>query len=225
MQKRKKSLHNLLHLFLHQLLLHLTYFFYRSLSWTWRLEVHVDEQIHQAFERKERFLFALFHEDILPILTKCSFIKPCIILVSSSKDGDILAHLLSKKGFLCARGSSRNKAIESTKALLRMAKLHQANIAFAVDGSKGPRREVKPGIFALSAFLGYNIGCILAQASHKYTFQKSWDQSYLPMPFSRVSISFQFALPKIEKKSYKNKNLPNQLRDEMLRVREKLAKD
>ena len=201
----------------HYLLLRCVYIFYNLLSWTWRLEVHVDDSIHKGFKEKKKFLFALWHQDILPVLPNYHFVKPSILLVSSSKDGDILAHFLEKKGLICARGSSRNKSVQSTKALLRMAKHHKANIIFAVDGSKGPRHEVKPGIFALSYLLNYPICFIFAQASCKYTFQKSWDHSYIPMPFSRILISFKLAFPPIAKEAYKDKRLPEQLKNMMLR--------
>ena len=186
----------------------------------------MDKRVEKGLHGKENFLFALWHEDILPILMRCTFVKPCIALVSSSQDGDILAHFLKRKGLICARGSSRTKAIEATKELIRLAKLHHANIAFAIDGSKGPRHEVKPGVFALSHFLDYNICFVVARASHRYIFQKSWDKSYIPLPFSRISIYFGFASDPITKKAYReSKDLSLQLKEVMLCVKKEVVKD
>ena len=183
----------LLNRLLRSFLLHCVYIFYHLISWTWKLEVKVDVQIQKGFEKKERFLFAVWHEDIFPILMKCAFVKPCIALVSSSQDGDILAHFLKKKDIICVRGSSRNKAIEGTKELLRKAKGHHANIVFAVDGSKGPRHEVKTGVFGLSHLLDYPVCFVVAQASRKYIFQKSWINPI--SPFLSAVFPFILALP------------------------------
>ena len=194
----------------------ITYFFYRLLLASWRVEISFDPKAKDCFKKNQRFLLALWHQDILPVLSTSQFVKPCIALVSPSPHGTLLEYTLSQSGLIAVRGSARTLARASSKELIRRAKLHQANVAFAVDGPSGPRHEVKPGIFTLSYLLGYPILHIRIKARRKYILKKLWDKPYIPLPFSRIFIRFEWAFQKLTKEECRDTNLPRQLKRKML---------
>ena len=59
-----------------------------------------------------------------------------------------------------------------------------------VDGPRGPRWEVKPGVALLALKSGAHIVTVGARAKSKILFSKSWSQTFLPMPFTRLVIGY-----------------------------------
>ena len=67
------------------------------------------------------------------------------ILISNSKDGEIVARAVAKMGFKVVRGSSGKKgAVESTMQMLRRLKDGEC-VGIMVDGPSGPLHKVKNG--------------------------------------------------------------------------------
>ena len=78
-----------------------------------------------------------------------SFIENGYALTSKSKDGELVAKFAQTFGVKSVRGSSNRGGREALVQLLRVTR-KGGRVAFAVDGPKGPRGEVKPGIIYLS---------------------------------------------------------------------------
>lgn len=131
-------------------------------------------------------LFALWHGDHFPIFSYSGNAGVCVI-VSRSPDGEILARLLTRRGYCVVRGSNTRGA---TRAMIDMARVvdegHDA--AIAVDGPRGPVDKVKPGIVLLAKVTGCPIVPLGAGISRCKQFA-SWDRFRLPLPFSRTVIS------------------------------------
>ena len=70
-----------------------------------------------------------------------------------------------------------------------------------MDGPKGPRHQVKPGVFEISRLANAYIVPVGAAASPAKTFEKAWNKTYLPWPFAKVSVVFQDPLPPVPKSS------------------------
>ena len=66
------------------------------------------------------------------------------VLVSHSDDGALQAMFLGALGFRIVRGSSSRGGAVGLRALVRFAK-GGGDLAFAVDGPRGPRGEVQGG--------------------------------------------------------------------------------
>ena len=61
-------------------------------------------------------------------------------------------------------------------------------MAFTVDGPRGPREVVKPGVAWLARATGHPVVCVHAEADRAWTM-RSWDRTQIPKPFSRMVIS------------------------------------
>ena len=111
-------------------------------------------------------------------------------LVSPGRDGEIGARIAGRLGMNMVRGNSEYRRVASTRALRQL--LNQgADIALFADGPLGPAQKLKPGIVALARNVKQSqILPVGADAGWKITFRGSWDKFILPLPFSRVVITF-----------------------------------
>lgn len=106
-----------------------------------------------------------------------------VIPASESRDGEIQAGILKRFGFDVVRGSSKRKG---ERVLLGMVDgLRKGrNIAFAVDGPRGPLYEVKPGVTYLAGKLNKPIVPVITSAKRYWILKKIWDKYLLPVPFT-----------------------------------------
>ena len=105
-------------------------------------------------------------------------------LVSLSKDGDLLASLLSKWGFKVARGSSHIGGKEALEIMINQVR-EGASIAITPDGSKGPARKMKAGAVVLAKKCGIKLFAVGIGYKNRVTL-RSWDSFEIPLPFSKA---------------------------------------
>jgi len=131
-------------------------------------------------------IYACFHQDDLSCLPYFSNAKICI-LISQSKDGQILASAVEYMGYQTVRGSSHRGGVAGLLAgMKKVLEGHQMTIA--VDGPKGPIYKVKEGITAISQKAKRPIVPVRAYPKKKFIFKKSWNKATLPLPFTEIII-------------------------------------
>lgn len=109
-------------------------------------------------------------------------------LVSQSKDGAVLANLLSKWGYTVTRGSSHIGGKEALELMIDSAKKGNS-FAITPDGPRGPVKKLKAGAVVLAKKC--NIKLFLVGIGYKNKVSlKSWDSFEIPLPFSRVSVIY-----------------------------------
>ena len=160
------------------------YFLYAS---TLRFRCH-NLPIHQ-----HPLLFAHWHGDELALIAFYKF-KKMVALVSHSKDGDLMAGALKSLGYQVVRGSSSRGGASGLFSLIKTIKRTHCDASLAVDGPKGPRHQVKAGVIKLASSTGLPLYPAVVHTKHRYTFKKSWNQAYLPRPFSVVNVEFGEAI-------------------------------
>lgn len=117
-------------------------------------------------------IFAIFHGRMVGLLG----IKPrhkLTILISHSRDGEVIARAANVMGFSTARGSP---AHGGTRGALEMVTACQSGqrLAFTVDGPRGPAYSVKEGIVRLAEITEMPIVPFVCQVRTHYVM-KSWD--------------------------------------------------
>lgn len=105
------------------------------------------------------------------------------ILVSQSKDGELIARTMEKFGIESARGSTTRGALGGVKGLLKSVRGGR-DLAITPDGPKGPNMKVQMGVIQLARMTGLPIIPLSFGASWKKSCG-SWDSFLLPYPFSR----------------------------------------
>lgn len=161
----------------------MAWLFYRALSWTWRIQLVEDPELIRRRQQKEPALLAHWHGDELAILHLVAHFK-LATMTSTSKDGQIIDLVIRRLGGVTSKGSSTRGAVQALKGLVRLGKEGHP-ISMAVDGPKGPIYQVKSGVFELSRLLHAPIFPIGVICPKRHLFTKSWNQTYLPKPFSR----------------------------------------
>lgn len=104
------------------------------------------------------------------------------VLVSRSRDGEIIADVVERWGFKTVRGSKGKKgAVEATMQMISILKSGE-NCAMMVDGPKGPARVVKDGVIKIAKMAGVPIVPVYWY-SKNFTFAKfpSWDEMRSPV--------------------------------------------
>ena len=184
-------------------------FFYRLLKFTWRKsEDPLPPGIQARIAAGLPTIFGHLHQDDLS-LVGFYFGRPVGVMVSHSKDGNLLARFFDRIGFVVARGSSSRGATSGFLELHRLAcEKKLTHITFAVDGPRGPVGHTKNGLFKLAQLLDAPVVPTIALASPRWTLHRSWSKTFIPKLFSRVKVKYldpldkDFIRDKVSKKEY-----------------------
>jgi len=131
-------------------------------------------------------IMLMWHEELFPVLKRASH-QDWNVIISPSKDGDILCQLLSTWGFSILRGSAstHSKAVKVLRETIKIASNNK--ITLGIDGPKGPRREIKIGMLLAAQKTGVPIYLVRVNAKG-FRFEKAWDKCLLPYPFSKITL-------------------------------------
>jgi len=129
---------------------------------------------------------AHWHGDELALLPRFGRMH-LTILVSQSKDGELMARGAQALGYRVTRGSSTRGAVGGLLALIKSVR-EGHTVVLAVDGPNGPRGVCKPGIVRVVQKTGVPLLPVGVAGSRRLVFHKSWNKAYVPFPFSRQVI-------------------------------------
>ena len=160
----------------------------RILSSSYRVRMVDPENERRQLKRFGSLVYASWHQRFFPGITFFSTRRPIAIMISQSRDGELIARVVSVFGWQPVRGSSTRGG---TRALSRLKQLARKgyNIGHIVDGPQGPFGVVKPGLLRIAQVAGRPILPTITSAQRRWVFN-SWDRFMMPKPFSRVIIRF-----------------------------------
>jgi lysophospholipid acyltransferase (LPLAT)-like uncharacterized protein len=103
---------------------------------------------------------------------------------SRSRDGEYIARFIQRFGYGAARGSSSRGA---GRALAEMVECMEngIDVAFTIDGPRGPVYVAKEGAVILARHTGQAI-LPFHIAMERYIAAPSWDRLQIPLPFTRA---------------------------------------
>ena len=128
-------------------------------------------------------ILSLWHEDFLSCVYFYRYNNNIAANTSLSKDGDILTKILDSLGYKAIRGSSSRGGARVILEAIKKLK-EGVTVALAVDGPKGPVREIKPGIIKIAQKTGAPI--VAMNWAYNNTIRlNSWDKTRIPLPFSK----------------------------------------
>lgn len=129
---------------------------------------------------KEPCIFALWHAHQCGLYSLEGKSKTNV-MISRSKDGEIIARAAEIMGLKTVRGSITRGGASATLELVERIK-HGDNGAITVDGPKGPNRKVKKGIVEIAKITGAPIVPISWYSPSKgYLKLKTWDEFRFPL--------------------------------------------
>lgn len=156
---------------------HGTTFFDRSYRIIKFMPKETSELLKVGPERRP-VTYAIYHGHMVGALG----LKPrskLTILVSQSRDGEMIARGCHGLGFATARGSSKLGAVKGALELVEAVNAGQ-DLAFMVDGPRGPKFEVKPGVIRMAEITGTPIVPFVCSARSRW-LMPSWDRFVAPL--------------------------------------------
>lgn len=167
----------------------------RGLVRTLRVETHALGDIAppaDAVPAGRRLAIALWHENL--ILPAVGMGHPEVsVLISRHADGQILASLIRSLGMGLVLGSTNRGGVEAVRRILD----HNAgcrHLAVTVDGPRGPRRVVQPGIVYAASRCGMEL--LPVGVGYQQVWRaRSWDRFAVPKPGSRAKLLLGPPLP------------------------------
>jgi len=166
----------------------------RSLRW----EEEGREHLAAARGSGRPILFVFWHNRLLHSCYRLSR-ERLVMLVSRSRDGDIIARVAYDQGIATVRGSTSRGGTAAVRALARELKAGGICGGITPDGPRGPRYVLQPGALLVARLAGALIVPVSLGFSSKKTFA-SWDAFQFPWPFARARLVFgePVSLPDLE---------------------------
>ena len=153
-----------------------------------RIRVVNEEMALEHLRSGKKMIVAIWHQRILVVMgyaRKFGGYEPSV-MISQSRDGEMIAKVYSRFNFRPIRGSSSRGGREALANMVEDLVHHQIAVHI-LDGPRGPRGVVKPGLIVLAQLSGAPIVPIYISVDRAWVLN-SWDRFIIPKPFSTVVI-------------------------------------
>jgi len=160
-----------------------------------RYEVVGFENLLEAEKAGKGAIIALWHgRMLLPVYHLRN--RNISALISLHNDGEMIAQIVLKLGYVTRRGSPKEGGMEGFKQLLHDLK-NGRTVAIMPDGPTGPRYSVRDGVIHLARLSGAPI-IPVSHSSKPRWVAHSWDRFNVMKPFSKglVVIGKPFTVPR-----------------------------
>ncbi len=148
-----------------------------------RKTIYGEEALHSEWKKGRYLIFSFWHDQLL-LMIKGYRGPGAKILISASKDGDLIARTMEHFGHGTVRGSSSRGGRQAFRELMQLAD-EKVDLAVTPDGPKGPKHELKDGVIQLARVSGRPIVPLAYVCSRGYRF-RSWDRFLFPYPFAQA---------------------------------------
>lgn len=118
-------------------------------------------------------IFAIFHGRMLGIMRLIPYEK-LTVLISQSRDGEIIARALKDIGISSVRGSPNRRGVQGALEFIDAGKSGR-RLVYTVDGPRGPRYQVKPGVIRLAGMSGLPIIPMVCRGRNNWWIP-TWDK-------------------------------------------------
>lgn len=163
-----------------------TTFFIRLIGPTLRYRmIREPECLADADANMSTSIWCFWHRCVIPATYRFRN-RQIAVMTSRSFDGEYIARIIARLGFIPVRGSSSRGAVGALFGMRR--ELEQGHsVAFTIDGPRGPRYVAKPGPVVLAKKTGLPINCFYVHVERAWILN-SWDRMMIPKPFSRAVV-------------------------------------
>jgi len=151
----------------------------------------INEQMFQDhLKGGKKAIVALWHQRILAAMPHAMRYGPYApaVMISQSRDGDLIADVYRRMKFHPVRGSSSRGGKKGLLAMIHYLQSHLLAVHI-LDGPQGPRGVVKAGLISLAQQTGAPIIPVYVSVSRAWILN-SWDRFVIPKPFSKVVLRF-----------------------------------
>jgi lysophospholipid acyltransferase (LPLAT)-like uncharacterized protein len=136
-----------------------------------------------AWAGREPVIVAFWHNRLLMMPYCWPSAAPFHMLISSHRDGQLIARTVAPFGISTVPGSSRRGGAEAVMGMLRKLK-HGESVGITPDGPRGPRMRASDGAIALARMSGAVILPAAAAVSNRVVLD-TWDKLVVALPFGQ----------------------------------------
>jgi lysophospholipid acyltransferase (LPLAT)-like uncharacterized protein len=148
--------------------------------------VHGD--VGEFLWKDKPFIGISWHKDILFALDYFRRRKKIVVMVSRSRDGELIARSLERMGYRTVRGSSSAGGREALAELTELVRQGWA-AAMIADGPKGPALKSKIGPVLAARNSGAPLVFWGVHATPCIRL-RNWDQTNIPKPYATIYMSY-----------------------------------
>jgi lysophospholipid acyltransferase (LPLAT)-like uncharacterized protein len=166
-------------------------FVYGRLGASWRYVTENEATLTHLLKSDRPVVGAFLHARTFQLLHYFSHPQRgrWMLMCSQSKDGDVMTSVEEGLGYRVARGSSGSGG---ARALVEMIKAQREdrglNSCLAIDGSRGPRGIVQPGVLTLARKANGVLLPVAASTPTCWVNQRSWDRTVIPKLRAEIRI-------------------------------------
>ncbi len=166
------------------------YYLIRIYSLTFRFRIENEDQWQTLIKEKKTILLCTWHQQFFSAIRHYKTYAKYNpgLMISQSKDGDLISSVANRTGWHTPRGSSSKGGKKAMTAMIDHLNEYGFG-AHILDGPRGPMGIVKSGIIRMAMETNAIIVPFYTSADRAWFFN-SWDRFMLPKPFSRVYLSF-----------------------------------
>jgi lysophospholipid acyltransferase (LPLAT)-like uncharacterized protein len=151
---------------------------------TLRFETLGLRECTETLARGDRLISAFWHRCIIPS-TWYWRNRGIVVMNTTNFDGQWTRRVIEHFGFGTAQGSSTRGGLRGLAVMARRLE-DGFNVAFTIDGPRGPRYVAKPGPVMLARRTGRAIFVFHIGLESAYTLKNAWDLMQIPHLFSRA---------------------------------------
>jgi lysophospholipid acyltransferase (LPLAT)-like uncharacterized protein len=168
----------------------------KILTYTLRVRYEAEGPVQDFAAAGERFILAFYHRRLVMMPKAYPFRRSTpegeprgvAILSSDSKDGERSAATWRWFGIHAVRGTAGHSGAQALVKMIRVVK-EGWDLGITVDGPRGPRLQVKPGVLAVSRKTGAWIVPVCVAYEQAWAL-RTWDRMLVPRPFSAVVVRY-----------------------------------
>lgn len=157
---------------------------------TFRATVVDEDNWLDLYRDGRRVLLCSWHQQFFSSLgyfNRYRFARPAI-MISRSRDGDLVSQVAELAGWHPVRGSSSRGGFAALKEMIKHLRRHRL-AGHILDGPQGPAGHIKPGIIMMALAAGAVIVPGYMEVDRCWQLH-SWDRFVIPKPFARVRFVF-----------------------------------
>lgn len=160
-----------------------------------RIRAVGEEGFRDHFRQGGKAIAAIWHQRILIVLEYAGHFAEFApaVMISQSRDGEMIADVYRRLNFRPVRGSSSRGGRQALAAMVADLAEHPLAV-HVVDGPRGPRGIIKAGLITMAQLSGAPIIPVAISVNRAWVLD-SWDRFLIPKPFSTVFARFGAPIP------------------------------
>ena len=167
---------------------YIAYAYVSLVGWTNRMSVVRGDVPAGLHAKGRRFIYAFWHQRQV-FFTWTHRDVDAAVLVSRSKDGEMIAETMRLSRIAAVRGSSTRGGAAAAREMVDILR-SGLDVGITPDGPKGPAREIKSGVLRVAQLSGAPIVPIANSTSRRLELRKAWDHFHVPLPFGRAAVVY-----------------------------------